>query len=160
MKAIEVPVGSPVFLDASALVAMTHGKDRWHAPAVGTLQALVARRCTFITLRMNLYEAMTAVNTYRPHRPDWVPAEGVTNPLPADLLRLCRQVGLLLRDLPAHLGWFPPQLVVQADRLRRSAFDYAAFVQIQREGIAAVVAFDRHFDQAAPEFGFSVVREP
>lgn len=137
-----------VFVDASAWVAITNRKDRFHDEALRVFRRLLQSRTPLITSTWTAYEALTIVKTRlgyshaeqlweRMQRPSVVELVAVDERVEAEALELFWQ--------NKDKDW--------------GVVDCASLVVMDESGCRQAFAFDRHFVQASQQYGFSLVRD-
>lgn len=137
-----------VFVDASAWVAITNTKDRYHTEAISVYRRLLQSAAPLITSTWTAYEALTIVKTklgygqaerlwQRIQRPSVVDLVTVDEKIEAEALELFWEY--------KDKDW--------------GVVDCASLVVMDGTGCRQAFAFDRHFAQASQQYGFALVRE-
>ena len=141
-------MSEPVFVDASAWVAITNAKDSFHTQAVRVYRRLLQSAVPLITSTWTAYEALTIVKTklgysqaerlwQRLQRASVVDLVTVDNMIEAEALELFWRY--------KDKDW--------------GVVDCASLVVMDGSGCRQAFAFDRHFVEASSQYGFSLVGE-
>ena len=141
-------MSEPVFVDASAWVAITNRTDRVHGEAIRIYHRLLRSQTPLITSTWTAYEALTIVKTklgynqaerlwQRMLRPSVVTLIKVDEAIEAGALELFWSY----RDK----DW--------------GVVDCASLRIMEETGCQQVFAFDRHFTEASKQYGFSIARK-
>ena len=141
-------MSDPVFVDASAWVAITNTKDRYHTEAMRVYLRLLRSVAPLITSTWTAYEALTIVKTRlgysqaerlweRMQRPSVVDLVAVDESTEAEALELFWEY--------KDKDW--------------GVVDCASLVVMDGTGCRQAFAFDRHFIEASQQYGFSLVKE-
>jgi len=136
----------PVFVDASAWVAITNRKDRHHGEALRLYHELLRSATPLITSTWTAYEALSIVKTklgYNQAERLWqrilqtsvVSLIKVSERIEADALRLFWQY--------QDKDW--------------GVVDCASLLVMEEADCRQAFAFDRHFIDASKQYGFSLV---
>ena len=138
----------PVFVDASAWVAITNAKDRYYDEAIRVYRRLLRSLTPLVTSTWTAYEALTIVKTrlgYSQAERLW---QLVQRPSVVDLIRVDERVeaGAL------ELFW-------EYRDKDWGVVDCASLVVMEAVRCHQAVAFDRHFVDASQQYGFSLVKE-
>lgn len=139
-------MSEPVFVDASAWVAITNRRDRFHQEALAIYRSLLRSSTPFITSTWTAYEALSIVKTKLGYHPAEILWQRILERSIVTLIRVdeaieAGAVEIFWRHRDKDWG------VVDCSSLRiMEATDcHRAFV------------FDRHFTEASRQFGFTVV---
>jgi len=139
-------MSDPVFLDASAWVAIANRKDQNHHESVGIYRRLLGSSTRLITTTWTAYEALTIVKA----RLGFSQAERLWDRLHSravvDLVRIDQRIekgALELFWRYEHKTW--------------GIVDCSSLVVMQAVGFRQAFACDRHFGEASRQFGFSIV---
>jgi len=141
-------MSEPVFVDASAWVAITNTKDRYYAEAGSVYRRLLHSAVPLVTSTWTAYEALTIVKT----KLGYSQAE-----------RLWRRIQRLS----------VVELVTVDERIEAEALeifwrykdkdwgvvDCASIVVMDGTDCRQAFAFDRHFTEASQQYGFSLVKD-
>ena len=140
-------MSDPVFADASAWVAITNTKDRYHAEATGVYRRLLQSAVPLITSTWTAYEALTIVKTrlgYSQAERLW---QRIQRPSVVDLVRVDERIEAQALELfwkYKDKDW--------------GVVDCASLVVMDEIGCHQALAFDRHFMEASQQYGFSLVK--
>lgn len=141
-------MSEPVFVDASAWVAITNTKDRYHTEAISAYRRLLQSAVPLITSTWTAYEALTIVKT----KLGYIQAE-----------RLWRRI-----QRPSVVDLVAVDEAIEAAALAMfwdyqdkdwGVVDCASIVVMEGTGCRRAFAFDRHFVEASQQYGFSLVKE-
>ena len=141
-------MSEPVFLDASAWIAITNRKDRYHNEALRVYRRLLRSPVSLITTTWTAYEALTIVKTrlgYGQAERLW---ERIQRPSIVDLIMVDDKV----EAEALELFW-------EYKDKDWGVVDCSSLVVMERTGCRQAFAFDRHFVEASQQYGFSLVRE-
>ncbi len=137
-----------VFVDASAWVAITNGKDRFHEDALRVFHRLLQSKTPLITSTWTAYEALTIVKT----RLGYGQAERLWE-------RMLRPSVVELAAVDERIEAEALELFWQYKDKDWGVVDCASLVVMDEGGCNQAFAFDRHFVQASQQYGFSLVKE-
>ncbi|MGD2046090.1 MAG: PIN domain-containing protein [Gemmatimonadota bacterium] len=130
-----------VFIDTSALLALSHARDQHHARAVEIVGGHRSRGGTFVGTTLVLSEFYSHLLYLR----DPSVARAALRHLLADPLQEWLEVGPdLVGD--AHSGW-----LTRFEDQRFSLVDAVSFEVMRRESLSSAFAFDHHFEVAGFE---------
>ncbi|MBI3001624.1 MAG: PIN domain-containing protein [Deltaproteobacteria bacterium] len=141
-------MSEPVFADASAWVAITNTKDRYHAEATGVYRRLLQSAVPLITSTWTAYEALTIVKTklgYSQAERLW---QRIQRPSVVDLVTVDER----MEAEALEFFW-------KYKDKDWGVVDCASLVIMDEVGCRQAFAFDRHFIEASQQYGFSLVRE-
>lgn len=139
-------MNEPVFVDASAWVAITNRKDRHHDEALRIYRRLLQSVAPLITSTWTTYEALTIVKTrlgYNHAESLW---ERIQRPSVVDLVTVDERI----EAEAVELFW-------EYKDKDWGVVDCANLVIMQGTGCHRAFAFDRHFMEASRQYGFSVI---
>jgi predicted nucleic acid-binding protein len=139
-------MSQPVFVDASAWVAITNRKDRNHKEAVQIFRRLLASSTLLITTTWTTYEALSIVKS----RLGFSQAERLWDRIKSrsvvDLIRIDEQT----EGDALELFW-------RYRDKKWGVVDCASLVVMEAVGCRQAFAYDGHFIEASRQFGFAVV---
>ena len=140
-------MSQPVFVDASAWVAIANRKDRNHKEAVRIFRRLLSSSTRLIATTWTAYEALTIVKS----RLGFSQAERLWARIKSrsvvDLIRIDDQI-----DSDAlELFW-------RHKDKTWGVVDCSSLIVMEIVGCRQAFAYDRHFVEASRQFGFTVVR--
>jgi predicted nucleic acid-binding protein len=141
-------MSEPVFVDASAWVAITNRKDRFHEEALRVYQRLLRSQIPLITSTWTAYEALTIVKTklgYSQAERLW---QRMLRPAVVTLIKV--DDGIEAGAL--ELFW------IYRDK-DWGVVDCASLRIMEEAGCQQAFAFDRHFTEASKQYGFSLARK-
>ena len=140
-------MSQPVFVDASAWVAITNKTDRFHDEALRVYHHLLRSQTPLITSTWTGYEALTIVKTklgYNQAEKLW---ERMLRPSVVTLIKVDERIeakGLQLFWSYQDKDW--------------GVVDCASLRVMEETGCLKAFAYDRHFIEASTQFGFSLAR--
>lgn len=138
----------PVFVDASAWVAILNGKDRYHDEAVRIYRRLLQSLTPLITSTWTAYEALTIVKTrlgYTQAERLW---EIIQRPSVVDLVKI-----------DEHVEAEALELFWEYKDKDWGVVDCSSLVVMEETGCRQAFAYDRHFVEASQQYGFALVRK-
>jgi len=141
-------MSEPVFVDASAWVAITNTKDRYYTEAITVYRRLLQSALPLITSTWTAYEALTIVKTklgYGQAERLW---QRIQRPSVVDLVTVDAEIEAEALEL--FWGYKDKNWGV---------VDCASLVVMDGTGCRQAFAFDRHFVEASQQYGFSLVKE-
>ncbi len=140
-------MSEPVFVDASAWVAIANQKDRNHKEAVQVFRRLLSSATRLIATTWTTYEALTIVKS----RLGFSQAERlwarIKSRAVVDLIRIDEQVD----NDALELFW-------RHKDKTWGVVDCSSLIVMEIVGCRQAFAYDRHFVEASRQFGFTVVR--
>lgn len=141
-------MNEPVFVDASAWVAITNRKDRNGREAVKIFRRLLSTRVALLTTNWTAYEALTLVKS----RLGFSQAERlwarIRTRAVVELVAVDEQVE---RDA-LELFW-------RYQDKTWGVVDCSSLVLMEAIGCRHVFAYDTHFVEASRQFGFTVLKQ-
>ena len=141
-------MSEPVFVDASAWVALTNTKDRYYTDATSIYRRLLQSATPLITSTWTAYEALTIVKVklgYSQAERLW---RRIQRPSVVELVTVDERIEAEALDLfwrYKDKDW--------------GVVDCASIVVMDGTGCRQAFAFDRHFMEASQQYGFLLVRE-
>ena len=141
-------MSEPVFVDASAWVALTNTKDRYYTDATSIYRRLLQSATPLITSTWTAYEALTIVKAklgYSQAERLW---RRIQRPSVVELVTVDERIETEALDLfwrYKDKDW--------------GVVDCASIVVMDGTGCRQAFAFDRHFMEASQQYGFLLVRE-
>ena len=141
-------MSEPVFIDASAWVAITNRKDFNHRKALQLIRRLLGTSTRLIATTWTAYEALTIVKS----RLGYGHAERLWDRLQSRALVDLVWVDETIERDALDLFW----------RFRDKTWgvvDCSSFAVMRDLGCRNVFAFDRHFIEASRQFGFVVLEK-
>jgi predicted nucleic acid-binding protein len=140
-------MSEPVFVDASAWVAITNKTDRFHDEALRVYRRLLRSQTPLITSTWTAYEALTIVKTklgYNQAEKLW---ERMLRPSVVTLIKVDERIEA--EGLPLFWSYQDKDWGV---------VDCASLRVMEETGCREAFAYDRHFIQASTQYGFSLAR--
>ena len=140
-------MSEPVFVDASAWVAITNRTDRLHDEALRLYHRLLRSQTSLITSTWTAYEALTIVKTklgYDQAEKLW---ERMLRPSVVSLIKVDERIeaeALQLFWSYRDKDW--------------GVVDCASFRVMEETGCRQAFAYDRHFTEASKQYGFALAR--
>lgn len=141
-------MSDPVFVDASAWVAITNTKDRNHTAAMSVYRRLLQSGVPLITSTWTAYEALTIVKT----RLGYSQAERLWQ-------RIQRLSVVDLVTVDERIEAEALELFWKYKDKDWGVVDCASLVVMDEVGCRQAFAFDRHFTEASQQYGFSLLKE-
>lgn len=135
-----------VFVDASAWIAVWHPKDKHHKKAAKIYERLIVEQIPLIVTNWTAYEALSWVKERDGH---------------AKMMRL-----RAVLENPRLVKWVPVYEVIEREALRIfytytdklwGVVDCASLVVIANTGCRHAFGFDRHFVEAAGQYGLAIL---
>ena len=139
---------SPVFVDASAWVAITNRKDRNHKEAIQIFRSLLESSTLLITTTWTTYEALTIVKS----RLGFNQADRLWDRIKARALVDLVWIDQRIEQSALELFWLRGQKM-------GCVVDCSSLVVMNTLGARHAFAYDGHFIEASRQFGFAVVRK-
>ncbi len=139
-------MNEPVFVDASAWVAITNKRDRHHNEALRVYGGLLRSVVPLITSTWTAYEALTIVKTrlgYNQAERLW---ERIQRPSVVDLVTVDERI----EAEALELFW-------EYKDKDWGVVDCASLVVMDGTDCRQAFAFDRHFVEASQQYGFSLI---
>ena len=139
-------MSKPVFVDASAWVAITNGTDRYHREAFRLYHRLLRSGTPLVTSTWTAYEALSIVKTklsYHLAERLW---ERMLRPSVVNLIKVDERIEAEALDLfwrYQDKDW--------------GVVDCASLRVMEDIGCRQAFAFDRHFTEASKQYGFVIV---
>lgn len=140
-------MSQPVFVDASAWVAITNRKDRNHQEAVQIFRRLLESPTLLITTTWTSYEALTIVKS----RLGYSQAERLW-----DRVKSRAVVDLIWID--EHIERESLKVFWHYKDKTWGVVDCSSLVVMKSVGCRQAFAYDGHFLEASRQFGFAVVK--
>jgi predicted nucleic acid-binding protein len=140
-------MSEPVFVDASAWVAITNRTDRNHSGAVQILRRLLGSSTRLITTTWTSYEALTIVKS----RLGFSQAERLW-----DRIQSRTVVDFVLVDEDVERD--AVDLFWKFKDKTWGVVDCANLVVMNSVGCRQAFAYDRHFVEASRQFGFALIK--
>ena len=137
----------PVFIDASAWIAIINRKDRNHREAVKIFQRLLRTSTPLVTTNWTAYEALTIVKS----RLGISQAEQLWDRIKSRAL-----VELVAVDEPIERE--AVKLFWRYQDKTWGVVDCSGLVVMDAVGCRHVFAYDTHFTEATRQFGFTLVK--
>jgi predicted nucleic acid-binding protein len=139
-------MSEPIFVDASAWVAITNKSDRFHGEATRAYHRLLRIGAPFITSTWTIYEALSIVKTKLGH-------------LQAERLweRMVRPSVVTLIKVNERIEAEALQLFWRYQDKDWGVVDCSSLRIMEVTGCLQAFAFDRHFTEASKQYGFSLV---
>ena len=141
-------MSEPVFVDASAWVAITNRTDRVHSEAPRIYHRLLRSQTPLITSTWTAYEALTIVKT----KLGYSQAEKLWQRMLQPSVTILIKVDERIEAEALELFWS------YRDK-DWGAVDCASLRIMAETGCQQAFAFDRHFTEAGRQYGFSLVRK-
>jgi predicted nucleic acid-binding protein len=141
-------MSDPVFVDASAWVAITNTKDRNHTQAMSVYRRLLQSGVPLITSTWTAYEALTIVKT----RLGYSQAERLWQ-------RIQRLSVVDLVTVDERIEAEALELFWKYKDKDWGVVDCASLRVMDEVGCRQAFAFDRHFTEASQQYGFSLLKE-
>lgn len=139
-------MSDPVFVDASAWVAITNSSDRHHAEAHRIYQRLLRSGTPFLTSTWTVYEALSIVKSRMGHQQ----AETLWK-------RLVRPSVVTVVKVSERLEAGALQLFWRYRDKDWGVVDCSSLRIMEETGCRQAFAFDRHFTEASNQYGFILV---
>ena len=139
-------MNEPVFVDASAWVAITNRTDRHHDEALRDYHRLLRSGTPFITSTWTAYEALSIVKTklgYHQAERLW---ERMLRPAVVSLVKVNEKI----EAEALQIFW-------RYHDKDWGVVDCASLRIMEETGCQQAFAFDRHFTEASKQYGFSLV---
>jgi predicted nucleic acid-binding protein len=139
-------MSEPVFVDASAWVAIANRKDRYHDEALRVYHHLLRSGTPLITSTWTAYEALTIVKTKLGHNQAERLWQRMLRPSVVSLIKVDEKIEAEALELfwsYQDKDW--------------GVVDCASFQVMEEAGCRQAFAFDRHFIEASKQYGFSLV---
>ena len=137
----------PVFLDASAWVAVTNRKDQNHNESVQIYRRLLGSSTRLITTTWTAYEALTIVKS----RLGFSQAERLWDRIKSravvDLVRIDQRI----EKSALELFW-------RYEDKTWGVVDCSSLIVMKAIGCRQAFAYDTHFIEASRQFGFAIVK--
>jgi uncharacterized protein len=140
-------MSEPVFVDASAWVAITNKRDRFHDEALRVYHRLLRSQTSLITSTWTGYEALTIVKTKLGHKQ----AERLWR-------RMLRPSVVTLIKVDERIEAGALELFWSYQDKDWGVVDCASLRIMEETGCLQAFAFDRHFTEASKQYGFSLAR--
>jgi len=140
-------MSQPVFVDASAWVALTNRRDRNHQEAVQIFRRLLESSTLLITTTWTSYEALTIVKS----RLGYSQAERLW-----DRVKSRAVVDLIWIDEPIERESL--KVFWRYKDKMWGVVDCSSLVVMKSVGCRQAFAYDGHFLEASRQFGFAVVK--
>ncbi len=141
-------MNEPVFVDASAWVAVTNAKDRYHDEATRVYRRLLRSAVPLITTTWTSYEALTIVKARLGYNQAALLWQRMQRPSVVDLVAVDERI----EAEALELFW-------EYKDKDWGVVDCASLVVMDGTGCRQAFAFDRHFIEASQQYGFSLVKE-
>ncbi|OGQ77812.1 MAG: hypothetical protein A3F90_19295 [Deltaproteobacteria bacterium RIFCSPLOWO2_12_FULL_60_19] len=141
-------MSEPVFVDASAWVAIINAKDSNHTQAASVYRRLLQSSVPLITSTWTAYEALTIVKT----KLGYSQAERLWQ-------RLQRLSVIDLVTVDERIEAEALELFWGYTDKDWGVVDCASLVVMDGTGCRQAFAFDRHFVEASHQYGFSILKE-
>lgn len=141
-------MSEPVFVDASAWVAITNRKDRYHDEALRVYRRLLRSAVPLITTTWTAYEALTIVKARLGYSQAEMLWQRMQRPSVVDLVTVDERVEAEALEL--FWGYKDKDWGV---------VDCASLVVMDGVGCRQAFAFDLHFMEASQQYGFSLVKD-
>jgi len=139
-------MNEPVFVDASAWVAITNKSDRNHGDAQQIYQRLLQSETPFMTSTWTAYEALSIVKTKLGHRQ----AERLWE-------RMVRHSVVTLIKVNEKIERDALRLFWRYQDKDWGVVDCSSLRIMEETGCYRAFAFDRHFTEASKQYGFALV---
>ncbi len=139
-------MNEPVFVDASAWVAIANRSDRYHADGIRAYQTLLRAETPLITSTWTAYEALSIVKTKLGYHQAGRLWERICRPSVVSLIKINERV----ESEALQLFW----------RYRDKSWgvvDCSSLRLMEETGCRQAFAFDRHFSEASKQYGFTLV---
>jgi predicted nucleic acid-binding protein len=140
-------MSQPVFVDASAWVAVTNRKDRNHQEAIQIFRQLLESSTLLITTTWTTYEALTIVKSHLGYSQAERLWDRIKSRLVVDLIGVDEQIERNALELFWHYK----------DK-KWGVVDCSSLLVMEAVGCGQAFAYDRHFVEASRQFGFAVVK--
>jgi hypothetical protein len=141
-------MSQPVFVDASAWVAITNRKDANHKKSVQIFRRLLGSSTRLIATTWTAYEALTLIKS----RLGFSQAERLWGHFQARTLVDLVWIDAKIEEEALELFW----------RYRDKTWgvvDCSSLAVMQELGCREIFAYDRHFIEASRQFGFTVLEK-
>lgn len=143
VSSASVPIHSPIFVDASAWLAITNRRDQLHSVARSFLDLCLGRRVRLATTNWTAYEALSMLKS----RAGWEQATHLRSLLDdsraVDLVRVTEEIELRALDL----------FFAYRDKTW-GVVDCASLIVMEDLGCRQAFGFDHHFVEASRQRGF------
>jgi len=140
-------MSQPVFLDASAWVAVANRNDQNHNESVRTYRRLLGSSTRLITTTWTAYEALTIVKS----RLGFSQAEKVWDRINSRAVVDLVQVDQRIEKSALELFW-------RYEDKTWGVVDCSSLIVMKALRCRQAFALDRHFVEASRQFGFTVVK--
>jgi uncharacterized protein len=138
-------MSAPVFVDASAWVAITNRTDRVHGEALRIYHRLLRSQTALITSTWTTYEALTIVKT----KLGYSQAERLWQ-------RMLRLLVVTLIKVDERIEAGALELFWSYQDKDWGVVDCASLRIMEETGCQQAFVFDRHFSEASKQYGFSL----
>jgi uncharacterized protein len=139
-------MSEPIFVDASAWVAVTNKSDRFHGEATRAYHRLLRIGTPFITSTWTIYEALSIVKTKLGHHQAQRLWERMVRPSVVTLIKVNERI----EAEALQLFW-------RYQDKDWGVVDCSSLRIMEEMGCLQAFAFDRHFTEASKQYGFSLV---
>lgn len=139
-------MSQPVFLDASAWVAIPNRKDHNHGDSVRIYRRLLGSSTRLVTTTWTAYEALTIVKS----RLGFVPAEQLWDRIKSRAVVDLVWIDEKLERAALELFW-------RYQDKKWGVVDCSSFVVMKAVGCRRAFAYDSHFIEASRQVGFAIV---
>jgi predicted nucleic acid-binding protein len=140
-------MSEPVFVDASAWVAITNRKDRNRGEAVKIFRRLLSTPTALVTTNWTAYEALTIVKS----RLGFSQAERLWQ-------RITSRAVVELVAVDEEIERDALELFWRYQDKSWGVVDCSSLVVMEAVGSRSAFAYDKHFVEASRQFGFTVVQ--
>ncbi|MBI4526882.1 MAG: PIN domain-containing protein [Deltaproteobacteria bacterium] len=140
-------MSEPVFVDASAWVAITNRNDRNRGDAVKIFQRLLSMQTALVTTNWTAYDALTIVKS----RLGFSQAERLWQ-------RITSRAVVELVAVDEQIETDALELFWRYQDKTWGVVDCSSLVVMEAVGSRSAFAYDRHFVEASRQFGFTVVK--
>ena len=140
-------MSEPVFVDASAWVAITNRKDRNHGEAVRIFQRLLRTSIALVTTTWTAYEALTIVKSRLGFRQADRLWQRITSRKVVELVAIDEEIE---RESLEHFWRYQDKTW--------GVVDCSSLVVMESVGSRSAFAYDDHFVEASRQFGFTLVK--
>lgn len=140
-------MSEPVFVDASAWVAITNRKDRNHGEAVKIFQRLLRTPIALVTTTWTAYEALTIVKYRLGFRQADRLWQRITSRKVVELVAIDEEI----ERESLELFW-------RYQDKTWGVVDCSNLVVMDAVGSRSAFAYDEHFVEASRQFGFTLVK--
>lgn len=137
----------PVFLDASAWVAITNRKDRNHNASIQIYRRLLAASTLLVTTTWTAYEALTIVKS----RLGFSQAERLWERIKSRAVVDLVWIDERIEKRALELFW-------RYEDKTWGVVDCSSLIVMESVGCRQVFAYDAHFVEASRQFGFAIVK--